>query len=388
MLALGATASNQAQWMNHTSSTLAGLDCVGCHASDATKPVSAWSKQTKFHGTVTSVTTCKECHGLSNGLGSTVGTNNNLPSGLTSSSVVTSASTSAGIPAGTHDQISHADFNVTSNDCNLCHTQKGPSTTAGVMGKEWAQASLHANFSSTSPMVINGSTGRCSDCHVNVKPTAAGFSPDHSGYTATSPDDCSKCHAYPGSNPSSPNWLGASGEPHASSGSTAGSSLSCATCHAMGGSASMQLTVATASHFGGISNGNTCTSCHIDFSGFKGTTAQLNYGHANSAANAKGCEGCHQYAGQLYTTLTTTPPLQYPTTSGGHQFSQTYSVTARNHTSTHTDTHFTQCGGCHQYNGASASSIVWTYQHDPGNPGINNSCSSGGCAWCHGNGGC
>src|SRR5262249_43377335 len=149
----------------------AGKDCAVCHSRDAVRSGSAWNKATKFHGTVANVTTCRECHGLTNGRGTVVGTNNNLPVGLTNSSVVTSASASTGV-AGAHDQISHAEINVTGNDCNFCHTQQGASTVAGVQGKEWAKATFHQNFSASKPLVLNGSSGRCSNCHLNVKPTA------------------------------------------------------------------------------------------------------------------------------------------------------------------------------------------------------------------------
>jgi predicted CxxxxCH...CXXCH cytochrome family protein len=380
-LAMGMTTTNQLQWMNHASSALGGKDCASCHAADATSSASAFSKTTKFHGVVASVTTCRECHGLANGKGSSVGADNNMPSGLTDSSVVTSADSTTGVAAGTHDQISHADINVSANDCALCHTQQGPSTAAGVQGKEWTQARFHQNFSANTPLVLNGSTGRCSNCHINVKPTSV-FSTDHSAYTATSPTDCSSCHTWPGTNPATPNWLGAKGA-HASSGSTAGSTLDCSTCHGMNGSSSMRLAVPTASHFGGTSDGNTCISCHVDFTAFSGTVSVTKYTHTNSAANASGCQMCHQYQGGLYTTLTTTPILQYPTTSGGHQFSQSHQVTARQQTSSHTDSSFTSCGACHQYTTTTSGTTVWTYVHDPSNPGINNSRSSNGCNWCH-----
>src|SRR6267378_6438599 len=112
-LALGGTSTNGAQWMNHGSSSVAGKDCVVCHASDAKASGSAWSKSDSFHGHVPSSSSCKECHGLTNGGGSVAGTNNNLPVGLTNSSIVTSAAadSTTSIPAGTLDQITHADVN-------------------------------------------------------------------------------------------------------------------------------------------------------------------------------------------------------------------------------------------------------------------------------------
>ena len=85
-----------------------------------------------------------------------------------------------------------------------------------MQGKEWAQAAFHASFGTASPNppILDGTTGRCSNCHVNVKPVAAGFSTDHSGFTATSAQDCNTCHAWPGTGTASaPNWLGATGAP-------------------------------------------------------------------------------------------------------------------------------------------------------------------------------
>jgi hypothetical protein len=201
--------------MNHGSASLAGKDCGVCHAADARTSGSAWSKSDSFHAAVSSPASCQDCHGLGNGGGSVAGTKNNLPVGLTNSSNVTSADSTTGVPAGTLDQITHADINVSSHDCNFCHTQKGVSTVAGVQGKEWAQASFHASFTAANPLVMNGTTGRCSDCHTNVKPGAV-FTPfDHSGFTATAgSQDCNSCHSWPGTGTTtSPNWLGAAAAP-------------------------------------------------------------------------------------------------------------------------------------------------------------------------------
>src|SRR5262249_8528465 len=183
--ALGGTSTNGAQWMNHGSSYVTGKECFVCHAADAKTSGSAWAKSDSFHKQVSNTTTCKECHGLTNGGGSVVGTNNNLPVGLTNSNMVTSAAADAttGIPAGTRDQITHTDINVSGHDCNFCHTQQGVSTVSGVQGKEWAQANFHTSFTTTNPLVMNGSTGRCSNCHMNVKPGAS-FAFDHSAFTA------------------------------------------------------------------------------------------------------------------------------------------------------------------------------------------------------------
>src|SRR5206468_5494227 len=97
-----------------------------------------------------------------------------------------SASASPGV-AGLHDRISHADVNVTGHDCGFCHTQvgiAGPSTPAA--GHEWAQASFHARFTGATALVLNGSTGRCSNCHFNLEPTPAFTAQDHSSFGASS----------------------------------------------------------------------------------------------------------------------------------------------------------------------------------------------------------
>ena len=72
---------------------------------------------------------------------------------------------------------------MTGHDCGFCHTQAGASTVAGTTGKEWAQARFHANFTAAaSALVINGTTGRCSNCHMNDKPGAAYAGQDHSTF--------------------------------------------------------------------------------------------------------------------------------------------------------------------------------------------------------------
>ncbi len=282
-LALGGTTSNGAQWMNHGSTYVAGKDCIVCHASDARTSGSAWSRSDVFHPTTATSASCANCHGTSNGKGTTIGTNNNLPTGLTNSTKVSSAAGAAmtGIPAGTLAQISHADVNVTGFDCTTCHTQKGTSTTAGVQGKEWAQAAFHSHFTGATALVMNKTTGRCSNCHMNVKPGAA-FPTDHSTFTATSgTDDCSKCHSYPGTGTASaPNWLGAAGVP---------------TTILVGGFPISQPPATTATTQAGISNlphptATTCTSCHTSSSG---SSPAIGYDHASTLI-AKNCGACHE----------------------------------------------------------------------------------------------
>ena len=269
----GGSSSNAAQWMNHGSAQLGGRDCVSCHASDAKTSGSAWSEATLFHAVVPKPGTCQECHGLSNGGGAVAGTNNNLPQGLTNSSTLTTASAdpTTGVPAGTFDQISHSDVNVMGRDCNYCHSQAGISSAAGVAGDEWAQAKFHTSFVSGAALVMNGSTGRCSNCHLNSKPGANFTAMNHSTFTNTSGSaDCSSCHGWPGTGTStSPNWLGAVGrQPNFIS---------------VGGFAISQPPATTATTQGGISNlphptvasGTACTTCHSSAAGGKGA---LGYG--------------------------------------------------------------------------------------------------------------
>lgn len=385
--AKGGTTSNGAQWMSHDATTVVGKDCVVCHAADATS--SSWSKTLSFHGTVTTgVTACNVCHG-----GGTPGSNNNLPQGLTDSDTITTSSAAA---ANTHDQMDHSDINASAKECNFCHTQVGSAASAPVQGKEWAQATFHKNFSASNPLVTNGTTGRCSHCHMNVKPGSSYAAFDHAAYTnANTTQDCATCHIWPGTSAATPNWKGAVGA-HAASGSTASSTLDCNTCHGQSGSSSVRLTVAASAHYGGVSNGNKCTTCHINFAGFKGTVANLKYAHTNRTANGgSGCGNCHAFKSQVYTTLTNTPPLTYPITSGGHTFSQTRSVTSQytvdgdNETVTlvHTNPDASACGSCHTYTTTSSGTNIWYFLHEPrNNPGISenfNRRSTNGCTFCH-----
>ena len=37
----------------------------------------------------------------------------------------------------------------------------------------WTASKFHQNFNAANPLTLNGTTARCSNCHLNVKPTAA-----------------------------------------------------------------------------------------------------------------------------------------------------------------------------------------------------------------------
>jgi hypothetical protein len=208
-LPAGGTATNGAQWMNHTDSTVTGKDCASCHLADARVTGSAWNRAAAYHPVVPTVVLCAKCHGTTNGKGTVIGTNNNLPNGLTTTDTLSS------VDGGLKDQVTHADVNVTAYDCSVCHTQKGASTVAGVQGKEWKQANFHVNFGAARVLLMNSTTGRCSNCHLNVKPAGIAGGQDHATFSATSgSQDCSSCHSYPGTGtPAAPNWKGAAGFP-------------------------------------------------------------------------------------------------------------------------------------------------------------------------------
>ncbi len=292
-LSLGVGTNNQGQWMSHSPTSVAALDCAACHAADAKTSGSAWSKATYFHPTSTSL--CQNCHGVTNGGGTQLGTNNNLPVGLTNSTLVTSAGAGTGVPAGTLSQLTHADVNVTGHDCNFCHTQVGISSVTGVKGKEWAQAQFHAKFTGGASLVMNGTTGRCSNCHMNVRPTAVFAAQDHSTFTATSgTQDCSACHSWPGTGTASaPNWLGAAGMPQ---------------YIAVGGFTIPKPPAATlGTTQGGINNlphpavaqGVPCTTCHLTAAGGK---KAFGYDHL-SPLIASNCRSCHEAGSDLVGTV-------------------------------------------------------------------------------------
>jgi hypothetical protein len=393
-LAQGGTATNQAQWMNHTSAQVVGKDCSTCHAADAKSSGGTWSKSTSFHANVPSVTSCQECHGLTNGGGSTPGTNNNMPAGLTNSSTVSSAASdpTTGVPVATRDQLSHGDYNVTSHDCSFCHTQVGPST-GGIAGSEWAQASLHIAFTAGQTLLTNGTTGRCSNCHFNLKPVATFAGYDHSALTtASGSQDCSACHAWPGTGTAAaPNWLGAAAAPSviAVGGFTIPKPPAANTTTVEGGIASLpHPTIGT----------QTCTTCHTTASGGKGA---IGYDHASTLASTN-CNACHEAGSNLVGTVwsgATTQSSTSPVPAGDTRpFTLTSVVSFRGAdrlTVTYAN-HFypVDCAQCHKvpagvgatttgsaYLVPSTGSGAWTFPHTTSkmtNPST--------CLMCHTNG--
>ncbi|MFT3839053.1 MAG: hypothetical protein QM723_18880 [Myxococcaceae bacterium] len=244
------------QWMNHQAGAVKARDCASCHLADVQNTAAGFSKSTSLHSHLTPGA-CGVCHGP------------NKPAMVKDSSTVTSSTVSGA--AGTHDQIDHSDVNVTSHDCNFCHT--------GV-GTDWSKAKLHLSFNGSSALVLNGTTGACSHCHAANKPNA-GFSPDHTAFT----QDCSVCHSWPGAGtPNSPDWkkppqpLNLGGFVIASPPSDGG--------------------VLEAAVNGVLHPSNTnCTQCHPSSAGGRNA-----FGYDHSGAPNGSCSGCHEAGSNLVGT--------------------------------------------------------------------------------------
>jgi hypothetical protein len=210
--------------MSHTSNQVSGQDCAQCHSGDVAAGVTptAWSKSDSFHTSV-SATTCKECHGLSNG-SAVAGTGNNLPAALTNSHNLTTASAGSGV-SGQYDRITHTATDVAGKDCTVCHTVAGSTIPTGKISPAWNNAKFHANVTTI--------TGQCATCHTNLKPSSVVSGMDHSTITS----DCAGCHTYPGTGiaGTTANWLGAAnGGPHTVAFLNS-NATTCVSCHAMGG---------------------------------------------------------------------------------------------------------------------------------------------------------
>lgn len=294
-LPTGGTPTNGGQWMSHTSPQVAGRECATCHAADARSSGAAWSLTTSFHTAVPDPATCRECHGLTNGNGTTIGTRNNYPAGLTPSNMVSTVAgdPTTGVPAGTRATIDHADVNVTSHDCDFCHTQVGPSTVPAVRGREWAAASFHPNFTGAQVLVMNGTTGRCSNCHMNVRPGAGYAAQDHSAFTATSQQDCSSCHSLPGLGTLiAPNWEGAAGMPQFIS--VGGFTIPRPPAAAAG---TTQRGINNLPH-PPVAMGVACTTCHATAGGGR---QAFGYDHGSPLID-NSCNPCHEAGSDLVGT--------------------------------------------------------------------------------------
>jgi hypothetical protein len=142
--------------------------------------------------------------------------------------------------------------------------------------------------------VINGTTGRCSNCHLNVKPGASFTAQDHSAFTsAPGSQDCGSCHSWPGTGTqAAPNWLGASGgvPPYINVGG-----FNIATPPAT--APKLQTGISNLPH-PTVATGTACTSCHKSVAG--GTPA-IGYDHASTLIGSN-CASCHEAGSGLVGT--------------------------------------------------------------------------------------
>jgi hypothetical protein len=294
--ASGAMKHDAVAWANGkpTATILVTTECGLCHASSSGGSGQSWAKgtgggTTGYHAPLTAAGqpqpfSCIDCHA------------NSTPTGTTNSTTPTSAQTgsSTGIAAGSMAQFTHADGNVSGRECNFCHTQNGPSTQAGVQGKEWTQAKFHATFTSgTNPPLLDTTTGRCSNCHLTEKPASVYTAFDHSGLTNTpGSEDCASCHTFPGTGTvTSANWKGAVGVPQ---------------FIPVGGFPVSQPPATSATTQTGINNlphptvatGIACTTCHTTAGGGKQATG---YDHKSTLMSTN-CNACHEAASNLVGT--------------------------------------------------------------------------------------
>jgi hypothetical protein len=374
----GSTATNGYQWMNHQAAGVAGTECVVCHAADAMPSGAAWSRSTAYHAHAPSPGSCRSCHGLGNGNGSTPGTSNNLPGGLTDSSMLTTASndTTTGVPAGTHDQIIHTDLNVSAHDCNFCHAQVGPSTAAGVQGKEWTLAKFHTSFTASAPFT----TTRCSTCHMNVRPGTTFTAQDHSAFTATGTQECSSCHTWPGSGtPAAPNWQGAGAPQYLTVG---GFTIP----NPPASPPFIQAGIPNLPHPGTASR--TCATCHAGGAGGKHAFA---YDHASTLIGTN-CASCHEAGSDLVGT----PWNGATSLSAGAGDTRPITIAAvPQQSGTSAPYHFfldragaqVDCYNCHRaptglaaLSTGSTYTSAWSFHHPPESPTLNF------CYGCHPNG--
>jgi hypothetical protein len=256
----------------------------------------------------------------------------------------------------------------------------GPSSVAGVQGKEWAQASFHQNFTGANGLNMNGTTGRCSNCHMNVVPGSSFTGHDHSGLSDVSgTQDCSACHSFPGTGTvTSPNWLGATGgapncfdaggftisDPPAANNTTIQPGDTCLTHPTVSGT-------------------ETCASCHT---GGTGGVKAIGYDHASTAQS---CAECHEAGSNLVGTV-------WNSADGGSGDTRPLSFTnnkcqcdpcaANNHF------YGADCAFCHAAPSGLTTTTNYASQANSGNwqfnhPDHNATCSAT-CKMCHGSCGC
>jgi hypothetical protein len=371
-------------WANGkpTTTAIVSTECGVCHTSPSGGSNESWATTGKaggvaaYHGPLAAAglqqpSSCIDCHA------------NSTPAGTTNSTTLTSAPTgsSTGIPVATTAQFNHADINVSGHDCNFCHTQNGPSTQAGVQGKEWAQAKFHVNFTSTAnPLVLNATTGRCSTCHFAEKPGAAYTGYDHSALTNTSgSEDCATCHTFPGTGTTTaPNWLGAAGTPATIT---------------VGAFAIPQPPATSATTQAGISNlphptvaaGTSCATCHGTGGGYK---QALGYDHQSTLMSSN-CNACHEAGSNLVATVWNGATSQASGAGDTRPFSivgLVPSTSGNTRALTQDYNHFfaLDCSECHQIptgNGlvttGAAYKSAWKFNHSQGK--MRNACNM-----CHG----
>ncbi len=308
------------EYMSHSSAMATG-DCKVCHTETNSLTIgsqpSAWSQTVLFHtGKPTGVTTCKECHGLTNGNGSVAGTGNTIPAGETASTTVSSVGNSGATitpyfnpPASgqpIYASYTHLDSNSTAYDCTKCHTV--PAINATSAYTVWKQGKFHQNV--TAPT-------SCANCHYKEMPNVSFTGYNHVSLVSTSgtvtlPNgskltmDCKSCHT---SNVGT-NWLGATGgSPHPTNSPFP---TSCNSCHSSDRPSMMFTRVngnwtqpTTFTYFDGHQvtghyTNKDCYSCHrpktTTLTVWTGTT---NWNHTNAqGANITFCMPCHYQEGQ------------------------------------------------------------------------------------------
>lgn len=413
------TPATMAQHMNHTTSNLSA-DCVSCHNStsgDLTAGVTptSWSKTTIYHNTYPSPGTCKECHGLSNGGGSLAGTNNDIPSAFTASITLTTSSVA---PANTYDMISHTLTEVSSLDCNVCHSTVGMTANGG---KRWKDATFHQRFSSNASI-----TSRCDTCHANITPAAGQTAQDH---TALAGADCASCHNYPGLGAvGNANWKGASGAANHTA------TASCVSCHNFNATTNVytfkdpttttdnRLNVSktvtfnypmtgtakvlgTYTHTTGNSVSYDCKSCHVNVATASGTTITINSTHLPPSSGAvrtfwKGSTNWYHASvfgkpGQTDIIYTQSIPARLGTTQtcgDCHSFNPS-NIPAANknganlHSSSYGAIVNRQCGLCHGIAGSGAPYTTWKASYGGENYAHRfRNLYGGQCTQCHPNG--
>ncbi len=299
-----------AQHMSHSSASVAAgtvvPDCVTCHKNDLTAGASpaaattSWKNTNLFHAYVTA-TTCKDCHGLTNGGGAVEGTNNDIPAAATNSQTLTASKVSGF--AGVFAKIDHREADVKNLECNQCHTTQG--TTANAAAK-WFSAKFHTKFNANSLI-----TGDCITCHASENPNNAAPVTDSAGNTVPTHNtvvSCKGCHLLPGKGTAaSPDWYGAVGTGHSPP-----YTAKCTTCHGTGGAAQYMPGTTTPVlppttkwyRIPGTDNkGNTISALSGSTSAPSGTGGKGGFNHDPTYMAGQDCIACHMLFANAATTV-------------------------------------------------------------------------------------